>query len=216
MYSSFTHIHVLGNLKATVPFQSFHCLPLPLRTVGLYVYVVLVDSRHLLCYTLLYFILYAVNFMPTDSEIPTDNPKVFQLICGNLQILRPCDQTFVQMWGLFCRCFKTLWVSGPPMAEAATCQLLHVDFFWTKWHWDRNFVWYVCVNKHYSTSAPYSYVIHPVLTVNNHTNCHRHRNIYPSLGQDAKHYDFVVKTAEAVACTSHVINWTLIIPAVWL
>jgi len=78
---------------------------------------------------------------------------------------------------------------------------------WTKWRWDRNFAWYNRCYEHHSTSAPSSYVIQLVLTVYNLSNCQRHRNICPSLGEDAKNYGVVFKTAEAVTCTSHVINW---------
>jgi hypothetical protein len=154
--------------------------------------------------------------MPTDSEIQTDNPKVrwtvrdvLQLICGNLQILMSCDQTCVQMWGLFCRCFKILWASGPPVAEAITCLPLHVEFALDEVAMGQEFPLVHRCYQHHSTSAPYSCVIRLVLTVYHLSNCQCNRNISPSLGKDAKNYDVVVKTAETVTCTSHVTNLTL-------
>lgn len=154
--------------------------------------------------------------MPTVSGIPTDNPKVrwtvrdvLHLICGNLQILTSCDHTCVQTWGLFCRCFKILWASGPPMAEVATFQPLHVEFVLGEVAMGQEFRLVHRYYKHHSTSAPYSCVIQLVLTVYNLSSCQPHGNISPSLGEDAKTYDVVVKTAQAVACTSHVTNWTL-------
>lgn len=92
---------------------------------------------------------------------------------------------------------------------------------WLRWVLAGHFMWNLCWDelalvqefrlvhrcyKHHSTSAPYSYVIHLVLKDYNLSNCQHHRNICPSLGEDAKNYDVVLKTAETVACTSHVIN----------
>jgi len=57
--------------------------------------------------------------------------------------------------------------------------------------------------QHHSTSVPYPYVIHLVLKVYNLSNCQRHRNIFPSLGEDAKNYDAVVKTAETELHVRH-------------
>ena len=65
------------------------------------------------------------------------------------------------------------------MAEAATCQPLHVEFVLDEVALGQEFRLVHRCYKNHSTSAPFSHVINLVLTVYNLSNCKRHRNIYP-------------------------------------